>query len=74
MFLVAWSLAALCTRDSPAQMFAISVQLSLAGQLHEFGRGGGVSRGSAATHGDTRSMELIADGGPMNGQLRTDLA
>jgi hypothetical protein len=42
-------------------MFAISVQLSLAGQLHEFGRGGGVSWGCAATHGDTRSMELIPD-------------
>ena len=52
-------------------MFAISVQLSLAGQLHEFRRR---EPGSAATHGDTRSMELIADGGPMNGQLRTDLA
>jgi hypothetical protein len=55
-------------------MFAISVQLSLAGQLHEFGRGRGVSRGAAATQGDPYSMELIADGGPMNGQLRTDLA
>ena len=55
------------------QIFAISVQLTWPGQLGEFGRGGGV-RESAATHGDTRSMELIADGGPMNGQLRTDLA
>jgi hypothetical protein len=51
LVLVAWSLPALCTRDSRAQMFVISVQLSLAGQLHEFGRGGGVSRWSAATHG-----------------------
>ena len=59
--------------SSRAQMLDFS-PAHLAGQLHEFGRGGGVSRGSAATHGDTRSMELIADGGPMNGQLRTDLA
>ena len=55
-------------------MFGISVQLTWPGRLHEFGRGGGVSRGSAATHGDSRCMELIAGGGPMNGQLRTDLA
>jgi hypothetical protein len=54
-------------------MFAISVQLSLAGQLHEFGRWPR-SPGAAATQGDTHSMELIPDGGPMNGQLRTDLA
>jgi hypothetical protein len=45
LFLVAWSLAALCTRDCRAQMFWDFSPAHLAGQLHEFGRGGGVSRG-----------------------------
>jgi hypothetical protein len=47
---------------------------ALVTQLQNLICGGGMSRRTAATHGDTGTVELMAHGGPGKAQLGTDLA
>lgn len=69
------ALAAPGTRNRHIDLFRhVSPGQALVTQLHDLLSASGMSRRSAATHGDADPLELFTDRAPINAQLGTDLA